>query len=154
MMTATSRKIFNAQKEPKWARLAAWAEWSQVCPFPPKTMNVDLFQSSQGSSSISPADKMKACQVASILLKTAGADYSSPDFLWLHLQVLMAAGQYSEATSLAQSQGKDGNLSRMWHRMRAVAHALEKLQEKGESCLSAWETEYTWVSNKLKDPIW
>lgn len=31
-MVTSSRKMFNATRDPKWARLAAWAEWVQVCP--------------------------------------------------------------------------------------------------------------------------
>ncbi|ORX35576.1 N-acetyltransferase B complex non catalytic subunit-domain-containing protein [Kockovaella imperatae] len=136
-MVESSRKMFNKLKAPVWARVAAWAEWIRYTDGP----------SSQDTFTTSNAGDLR---VSSTLLSLARRVCDSADSLWLHLQIMIGAGNLSEALKLAQTVGSDGNLARMWYRMEGVKEILRRMGD-GEEVRAAWREEWEWAKAKLKD---
>ncbi|KAI9639157.1 N-acetyltransferase B complex non catalytic subunit-domain-containing protein [Dioszegia hungarica] len=123
LMCSSSRKMFNLLKTTTWARLAAWAEWAdktaqtpipadQVFPAPP------------------PANSLR---IAATLLSTTRKACPSPEALWLHAQIYLAAGQEEAALALVKEEGVGGGgVGRGWWRIKTVQEVLRRMAAKGE----------------------
>ena len=95
-MVESSRKMFNKLKAPVWARVAAWSEWVHVGPavgFTDAALTLDQNSPQPISQDSFTSSNSNALRVASTLLSLARKNCESADILWLHLQILISAGE-------------------------------------------------------------
>ncbi|KAK4685849.1 N-terminal acetyltransferase B complex non-catalytic subunit, partial [Tremellales sp. Uapishka_1] len=135
-MLKAARKMFNVSKAPIWARATAFSQWLSVAPQPTTAIAFPA-----------PAPE-KSLAIASMLLKTTEKEVASADVFWLRLQVLLSNGEDREAWKYATSEGEDGALTRLWHRMEAVKVIGERW--KGEDLDQVWRLEWEWSARMLK----
>ncbi|KIR36189.1 hypothetical protein I352_01135 [Cryptococcus deuterogattii MMRL2647] len=134
-MVTSSRKMFNATRDPKWARLAAWAEWVQKAPQPTPS---DPFPCPASPNSL---------KIAQVLLSTTGNTCDTSEIFWLRAQILLSSDQPGDLLKLARQQAQEGSLARLWWRMEAVKAAMARCEKEGQK---AWETEREWVAEMLE----
>ena len=93
-------------------------------------------------------------KVATLLLSTTSRSpqtaASTSDVLWLHMQVLISAGEHKKAHAFLVEHGQKGGLARDWYRMQGI-------QEIGKREIEAewvWETELAgFLSYWKTDPL-
>ncbi|OWZ57752.1 hypothetical protein C368_00920 [Cryptococcus neoformans 125.91] len=134
-MVSSSRKMFNVTRDPKWARLAAWAEWVQKAPQPAP---------SDPYPCPAPANSLK---IAQVLLSTTGNTCGTSDIFWLRAQILLSSNQPGDLLKLARQEAQEGSLARLWWRMEAVKAALVRCGKEGQK---EWEAERQWVAEMLQ----
>nr|KIR49824.1 hypothetical protein I312_00916 [Cryptococcus bacillisporus CA1280] len=134
-MVTSSRKMFNATRDPKWARLAAWAEWVQKAPQPTPS---DPFPCPASPNSL---------KIAQVLLSTTGNTCDTSEIFWLRAQILLSSDQPGDLLKLARQQAQEGSLARLWWRMETVKAAMARCGKEGQN---EWETEREWVTEMLE----
>lgn len=140
-MCSSSRKMFNLQKTTTWARVAAWTEWVDVSwrlctPF--GQCLADIQKSSTSSMSddtiFPPPPPENSLRIATTLLSTTRKKISSADILWLHVQILLGAGQEDAALALVREEGVGGGgVARGWWRLKTVQEVLKRRRNRGDA---------------------
>jgi len=106
VMMSSSRKMFNLSRG-VWGRIAAWAEWASVSTDYELddwilVLRLKKAEAPTSERPFMPSTNQDALKTAIILLATAQKAVPTPDVLWLHLAIYLAAGMEDEALDLVR----------------------------------------------------
>lgn len=147
--------MFNLLKTQTWARIAAWAEWIDVSIRRLVTliqilstlfMNFTYWRQrlirQQKTSSIQninpdgifpPPAPENSLRIATTLLSTTRKKAPSSEILWLHVQILLGAGQEEAASALVREEGVGGGgIARNWWRIKTIQEVVKRMKARSE----------------------